>query len=131
MNTGFHTTHNLAFEVAPWDNPLLWDNEGFMRFRTGTVTGLWRHTKDGYEVLAIVNDLPGNGHLQDFLEWFYHSCKREKCSFIIREFFNLKFKDHLINKHGFRPYGKNDLIKPLHKIKPPANSVTDVNSGTK
>lgn len=89
------TTHDLPFEVAPWIN------DEFHRFRIGTCTGLWRHTPESYDILAIDNESPGNGHFEDVLEWFEHSSKRDKKVFRFLQVWNVSFKKHLGEKRGF------------------------------
>jgi hypothetical protein len=92
----FKSTNNLPFEIAQW-------HDDYMRFRVGTCHGAWRTDKEGqsYQVLAIGNESPGNGHLQDVFDWFERSCKREGYSLVILEVWNEKFKQHLIEKRGF------------------------------
>lgn len=101
------TTHNLAFQVAPWYNP------EWRRFKVGTITGLCNSTEDAYQILAILNDDPGNGHFEDVLEWFEASCKRDGKDLIFVEIQNKRFLKHLISKRGFKKvvteYGINAL----------------------
>lgn len=100
------TTHNLIFEHGAW---IMYD---FDRFRVGTCEGLYRAEKDHYDILAITNNIPGNGHLNDVFEWFEHSCKRDKKSLRILEVWNSGFRNHLINKRGFKAIPDTDhLIK--------------------
>ena len=115
------TTHKLDFEIAPWRNYLtkeiceefgIKDNDKYPEiewwlFRVGTCTGQWRLTPEAYEILSIINSQPGNGHLNDLLEWFGYACKRSKLSLRIRAFTNLKFREHLIIKRGFIPIGED------------------------
>lgn len=108
------TKHNLDFEACPWESILGVDAE-FSKFRIGTCEGLWRSTKDSYDILAITNSQPGNGHLEDVLQWFEHSCKRDGKAFKILEVWNKGFMMHLIRKRGFSLYGKEDLIKRKFK----------------
>ena len=112
MNIDFETKHKLPFEAAPWEGNLIVD-EGFMRFRIGTCEGLWRHTDKHYEILAVMNDKPGNGHFEDVLQWFEHSCKRDKRKLKISEVWNKAFKKHLIKKRGFRKIGLDDVEKTI------------------
>lgn len=103
----FKTSHKLKFEVAPWER-----NPAFMLFKVGTCHGQWMSTELAYCIVSIMNEQPGNGHLEDVFEWFENSCKRDKKALMILEFFNDKFKDHCINKREFiQVPGRNDLIK--------------------
>lgn len=106
------TTHNLPFEVAPWEVGWILPNEfEYQRFKIGTCDGLWGYDNDNYYILVINNESPGNGHLSDVFEWFEASCKRDKKNLIIQECFNLKFKTHLLNKRGFSILNSTDVIK--------------------
>lgn len=106
MNNAIQTKHNLDFLAAPWER-----DEGFEKFKIGTCEGLWRATATSYEILAITNNDPGNGHWGDVLEWFEYACRRDNKSLKILEVWNKAFKMHLIRKRGFSPYKKDDVIK--------------------
>lgn len=99
------TEHNLDFEVAKWITP------DFMCFRIGTCEGLWAGNDKYYDILAVTNKQPGNGHFNDVLQWFEHSCKRDKKAFRILELWNKDLKKHLLTKRGFSKLGKDNLIK--------------------
>lgn len=106
------TKHNLPFESRPWES-MLGVDENFMQFRIGTCEGLWSSTDKTYDILAITNNQPGNGHFDDVLEWFESSCKRDGKSLRILECWNKHFKMHLIRKRGFSPEGKDNVIKKV------------------
>jgi hypothetical protein len=102
----FRSTHGLTFEASPWKV------KPWYQFNIGTCCGQWRDKEKSYEVLSIINDVPGNGHLDDVLGWFEYFCRRDAKYLRIREFFlNPAFKEHLIKKRGFRAEGKDDVIK--------------------
>ncbi len=104
------TIHNLLFEVAPFELNI--DKERpWMKFRVGTCEGLWRTTKTSYDILAIINTNPGNGHLNDLLQWFEYSCKRDKRSLKVLEIWNSRLKKHLIEKRGFLELQNDTVIK--------------------
>lgn len=104
---GFRTTHDLAFEVAPW----LSTDEGYFRFRIGTCDGLWGSTESCYLILAVRNSEPGNGHFEDVLEWFEHSCVRDGKYLRVQEIWNHRLKVHLLESRGFVMDGNDDVIK--------------------
>lgn len=108
----FKSTHNLLFESAKYDQPI---NDGYdwQRFRIGTCEGLWCDGGSSYNILAIENNEPNNGHLTDVLEWFENSAKRDKKDFKIMEFSytNPKFKKHLLKKKGFVCCDLDNVIK--------------------
>lgn len=108
--TEFQTKHKLDFEVAPWAV-----DPNYQRFRIGTCNGLWGVTDDAYLLLAIKNNLPGNGHLEDVFEWFEHSCERDNKDFIIQEIWNSGFGKNLFSKRGFVHHGKDDAIKRIKR----------------
>lgn len=101
----FKSSHNLDFEIAEWHTP------GYTRFRVGTCEGLWSCNKTHYILVSVVNNVPGNGHLDDVFEWFENSCKRDKKKFMIAELMNDRFKQHLVAKRGFTDIGNNYLEK--------------------
>lgn len=67
----------------------------------------WGIGKSFYYILSIINDKPGNGHLDDVFEWFENSCKRDGRNLLVLECFNEEFYDHLISKRNFLPIGNN------------------------
>src|SRR5438876_5811544 len=106
----FRSTHRLKFEYAPWlGDEVQGITEGFSRFRIGTCTGLWRPTEKTYDILAIFNSKPGNGHLQDVFDWFENSCKRDIRALRVLEVNNKRFKEHLLLNRGFIPDGPDDV----------------------
>jgi hypothetical protein len=104
----FKSTHDLSFEVAKWEL----SNE-FKRFRIGTCHGLWRAYHYSYDILAIDNDQPGNGHFEDVLEWFENSCKRDIKALRMLEVGNKRFAKHLIEKRDFVRESMENYIKPV------------------
>jgi len=98
----FSSTHDLDFLCCPWERDPTW-----MRFKIGTCHGLWRSTDGAYEILVVDNEVPGNGHFEDVMEWFENSCRRDGKKLRLLEFFNDRFRRHLIEKRGFRPEGEN------------------------
>lgn len=101
------TTHNLDFEIGP----IKYD---YQTFKVGTCYGQWGFTENCFYILSILNEQPGNGHLNDVFEWFEYSAKRDKKALVVREVFNVGFYKHLIEKRGFNPINralKNTVIK--------------------
>lgn len=103
------TKKQPAFEVAPWNNPF--NDQGWLLFRVGTCHGQWRSTDTAYEILSVINNLPGNGDFKTTLNYFYRSCKRDKKDLVIREVWNKELKEHLVNKKGFKLFNKDEVIK--------------------
>lgn len=106
------TTHMLDFEDGAWTPiPGMPNASTFRKFRIGTCEGLWAATETTYDILAITNNVPGNGHFEDVLQWFEHSCRRDKRNLRILEVWNKRLKMHLIRKRGFSAIGKDNVIK--------------------
>lgn len=106
----FQSTHNLDFEAAPYQQ-FIDDGYTWLRFRIGTVEGLWCATDEHYRILAIDNRELNNGHFKDVMDWFEHSCKRDKKSLVFMAILNERFRLHLIDKLGFMPYEIESAIK--------------------
>jgi len=104
----FISSHGLDFEVAP--GRFEWS-----QFRVGTCKGMWRSTDTSYDILAILNEEKGNGHLEDVFEWFENSCKRDNKDLKVLEVWNKDFKKHLIDKRGFIDIGGDNVIKKFRK----------------
>lgn len=113
MENQLKTTHDLDFEVC--------ENSGyqFPLFRIGTCSGQWGSTRDSYFILSVINDKPGNGHLDDVFEWFEFSCKRDNKNFLVLECMNEKFYQHLLSKRGFIPLDDkgSNVIKVFNQKK--------------
>ena len=107
----FWSSHSLNFEVAPFEY-----DRTVQRFRIGTCEGIYTTAGRSYVIIAITNNQPGNGHLNDVLEWFENSCRRDDYTLRIAEFHNMRFKQHLIDKRGFKPYGFNDVEKKFERV---------------
>lgn len=101
----FTTVHKLDFLSCPWERDPEWN-----RFKIGTCHGLWRATAFSYDILAIQNDTPGNGHFEDVMQWFEHACRREHRLFRIMQVWNEELLQHLVYKRGFTAV-KEDCIK--------------------
>ncbi len=116
----FESTQKLDFLTADWPLARMFGKEAdpfkIRAYRVGTIHGLYGNDKHTYYLSAIVNDHPGNGHLNDMFEWFENSCKRDKKNLVVHEFLNLAFRDHLLKKRGFLPHG-DDVIKFYDKMK--------------
>ncbi|MES2287516.1 MAG: hypothetical protein V4547_17610 [Bacteroidota bacterium] len=107
----FKTTNNLPFEVAASPYRFRDDTHYHQMFRVGTCEGQWGCTEKSYFILSVINKSPGNGHLTDLFEWFEHSAKRDNKNLLVLCLANGGFKEHLINKKGFKPHGDDHVIK--------------------
>lgn len=124
VENAVQTTHLLDFCACPWqkgafaeallemcDDDDEYPGIEWALFRVGTCEGQFRVTPEAYEILSIINDQPGNGHLVDVLEWFEYGCRESKLPLRILRFTNKRFKNHLIKKRGFHAFGKEDVEK--------------------
>lgn len=109
----FQSTHSLDFLSRRWDNPF--NIEGYQEFKIGTCIGQWIAREKTYDILTVINDVPGNGHFQDVLDWFENSCRRDNKDLRILEVMNPGFRDHLLKKRGFIFHTTDDVIKLFRK----------------
>ncbi|MDR2652820.1 MAG: hypothetical protein LBC68_11010 [Prevotellaceae bacterium] len=110
MKNAIKTKHNLDFESRAW-----WLNPKYYEFRVGTCHGLWSYDDKNLIIMAIRNYAPHNGHLDDVFEWFENSCRRYRMNLKVIEITNEAFYLHLINKRGFEPINKENVIKKFKK----------------
>lgn len=100
------------FEVSTWNNPF--NDQGWLLYRVGTVSGQWRSVPGAYEILSFVNDNPGNGDFGHTMDWFEESCKRDGYNLRIREVSNKRLRKHLVEKRGFKLEINYDYIKSFN-----------------
>ena len=100
------TTHNLDFEARPW-----FRDKRVTEFKVGTCHGQYAFVEGKLTMISVINDKPGNGHLDDVFEWFEFAAEAQGVDFMIAEFMNPRFKKHCIKKRGFIPFGKDNVIK--------------------
>lgn len=105
----FKSTNELEFLCARhW-------MKGFIAYKVGTCHGIYTSDENNFQILAVVNESPGNGHLQDVFDWFENSCIRDKKGLMFMEVWNPGLKNHLI-KRGFEETKKDYLLKTYEKI---------------
>lgn len=107
----FVSTNKLDFEACSWHI-----NPSMVAYRVGTCKGIYYSNETSYNIVAIINETPNNGHLNDVLEWFEQSCRRDKKSLCIVEIWNKKFQAHLIKKRGFVYIGNGCVEKKFDSI---------------
>lgn len=105
----FESTNKLDFECAP----CAYDKEWTL-FRVGTCEGMWRATENSYDILAITNNVKGNGHFNDVLEWFENSCKRDCKSLRVLEIWNKSLYSHLTREKGFKYIDHENVEKTFN-----------------
>lgn len=110
------TKHKLDLLLTGADKTS--DSVKWPEFKVGTVAGSWCEISDCIVVLAIINTEPGNGHLDDFFEWFEYVCNRKGKNLLFIEcVFNPRFYSYLINKREFSPMDSeaSNCIKIFNK----------------
>lgn len=109
--TPIRTKHNLGFYSADWPR-----DPTIKVFRIGTCEGQWYATEFAYHILSVLNNKPGNGHLEDVFQWFEYAAKRDGKLLTVEEVMNARFKKHCIEKRGFIPIpGTDGLLKGFSK----------------
>jgi hypothetical protein len=109
MKNAITTEHKLDFMATVWHR-----DPGIMVFKVGTCHGQYVFSDQGLEIISIINDKPGNGHLNDVFQWFEYAARVQKLNLLIRAFMNNRFKKHCIKKRGFKAIPKtDDVIKVL------------------
>lgn len=110
---GWQSTNKLICELRQWRRTKGWPLPGqFIEFRIGTVEGLYQTTDRTYDILAIKNSQPGNGHFQDLFDFFERSCKRDNRNMRFLEVINERLQKHLVSVRGFeRERQTNNFIK--------------------
>lgn len=76
----------------------------FHNFLFGTLNGLYRTTADTMEILAVENELKGNGHFRLFLQHLHGTYRRIAFKKIMNEELSLR-----LFKCGYKESG-NDMI---------------------
>ena len=95
----FKSTHHLKFKTAP--HIISGAPSGLEKFEIGSVHGLWRQGKAVVEIWAIINDKPGNGHMDDAIEWFVEIARLSGVILRVVEISSVTFRNQLIDKWGF------------------------------
>ena len=103
------TSHSLPFlATEPYEGIA---GGVFINFKVGTCHGMFTATDEAYQLVAVMNDQPGNGHFTDVLEWFENSAKRDGKALEVVEIWNDRLRQHLIQKRGFRLKENGDTVK--------------------
>lgn len=119
----FKSTHNLTFYDAPDEGSIIIEmlfpsrifknTTPYRRYKIGTCHGLWNCADKCYNILAVMNEEPGNGHFTDVLEIFENSAQRDGMSVLIQEVWNKDLEKHLVEKKGYKKIRKG-CIKYFH-----------------
>lgn len=102
------SSHDLIYEQS--DPTELEPGRKMAGYKVGTCHGLVIFD-DAINLLAVINNEPGNGHFDDVMEWFHYACRIQKKDFRVIELFNQRLKWHLINKRGFVAVDQMTVVK--------------------
>lgn len=111
----FKSEHKLKFLTAP--HLIAGAPTGLEKFEVGTCHGLWRQDKASIEVWAVINGSPGNGHMDDVMQWFLELARLQNVILAVMDISNLAFKNQLILKWGFQTTKANDRVIKFDFIK--------------
>jgi hypothetical protein len=106
MSNDIKTSHGLDFLCAEYP-----PDKDVSLFKIGTCHGQWYCQGQTYVILSVMNDEPGNGHLEDVFEWFEFACRRDGYKLKVQHIFNERFYKHLIEKRGFVKMDEENVIK--------------------
>lgn len=98
MKRKFESTHGLGFKGAP--QIVSGEQTGLTKFEVGTCRGLYKITDIAVEIHAVINDEPGNGHMDDVFEWFEGIAKHGKVPLVVLGA-SPEFKIELSQKRDF------------------------------
>lgn len=99
MKNAIDTEHHLDFLAADYPGPF--NDHSQKAYKIGTCNGLYKIDGKFMILIAINNDNPGNGHLNDVFQWFEWAAKEAGMPLMIVAFMNERFYNHCINKRGF------------------------------
>jgi len=106
----FLSPSKLVFEISNWIKPEC------IRFRMGTITGLWGETPTTHDIIEIENSKPNNGHLQDVFNWFEGFCQKTNKDFRVTNITNQGFGKHLDEKRGFEVFSNGHKTVAIKKM---------------
>lgn len=95
----FKSQHNLKVYVNPFTVAGI--DAGVLQFKIGTTHGIFKNFSLSVDVFTVINDNPGNGHMEDFFEFFEAHAKKTNRVFRMCEVSDQEFKNALILR-GFK-----------------------------
>lgn len=105
----FRTTHNLKISIAP--QTFAGRPTGNTLYKIGTCHGFYRSTNLSVDIIAMVNDEPGNGHFDDVLQWFTEIARLEGKLLRVVEIMNPEIATRLIQFYGFHAIDAKTVVK--------------------
>jgi len=104
----FKSSHKLKFKTAP--HVIAGAPTGMEKYEVGTVHGLWHQSSMSVDVFALINEKPGNGHVDDALEWFFAIAKEGALGVRVVNITAEAFRQTLINEWGFSETAERDTL---------------------
>jgi len=108
----FKSSHKLKFKTAP--HIIGGATTGLERYEVGTVHGLWNQARLSVDIFALINTEPGNGHVDDALEWFFAIAKEGAVGVRIVNITAEGFRKTLIDEWGFSETKERDTLINLN-----------------
>lgn len=98
----------MKFKTAP--HIIGGADTGLEKYEVGTVHGLWNQSSMSVDVFALINKKPGNGHVDDALEWFFAIAKEGALGVRIVNITAEAFRQTLIKEWGFSETEERDTL---------------------
>lgn len=109
----FSPINGLQLELQPHEHN---DVSKFPRYRfqVGTVTGIIQESLFSLDICLIKNKVKQNGHLEDAIHCLTELSKQGTVDLRVIDIINPKFKQHLIDKYGFRQTRLRDIVSKTY-----------------
>lgn len=112
----FKSPHKLKFKTAP--HLIGGAPTGMEKFIVGTCHGLWVQHNLSVDMWAVINEKPGNGHMDDVIEWFFQIAKAGNVPIRVMDISNKTFYDELVEKWKFLPTDHPNVLMRIDFVKP-------------
>lgn len=123
----FKSSHKLKFKTAP--HIIGGAPTGLEKYEVGTVHGLWNKSSLSVDIFALINKTPGNGHVDDALEWFFAIAKEGALGVRIVNITAEAFRQTLIAEWGFSETKEPDTLVNLNTKQKKINAKTSNKAG--
>ena len=108
----FKSSHKLKFKTAP--HIIGGAVTGLDKYEVGTVHGLWNKSSLSVDIFALINKKPGNGHVDDAMEWFFAIAAEGAVGVRIVNITAEAFRQTLITEWGFSETNERDTLVNLN-----------------
>jgi len=119
------TLMKKGLRLSPWETVIFKrpepgvDEPEILRYRFETMHGIlcFSPTLHGLAVIAVCNDMPGNGSFTVLMDALENTAYQADYPMIVGSIWNLALRRHLIVKRGYKdckePGCEDSVIKPL------------------